>query len=234
MKASRLLVALGGLSTCLFGVSTAEATPPDAEVTERLGFLESRLEAGTGAAERWSYGWLGAFGTLSVAQFGVALGTTDPGLRADTAVGAVSASLGCVPFALFPFAPRLAASELRLLPANTPDERRRKLARAEALMKKSAKAEKFGRSWVPHVAGTTVAIVWGVVLAAAYHRVRSGIINATIGSGIVELQIWTQPTAAITDWKAYSDGHYRIPPKAPAPRVGFGVVDGQLGLLGSF
>jgi len=102
-----LFFVVGALS---LPAALARAEPTDAEVATRLAFIEKRLADGTPAATRWSYGWLATFGTLSVAQFGVALGTTDPGLRADTAVGAFSSSLGILPFALLPFTPRFAAT----------------------------------------------------------------------------------------------------------------------------
>ena len=201
---------------------------------DRIAFIQSRLDAGTAAADRWSYGWFATFGLLSVGQLGVALGTTDAGLRKDMAVGAVSATLGVMPFALFPFAPRFAADELRVLPEQTPTERRSKLARAEALLESCAEAEQAGRGWVPQMVGEAVNVAWGLVLALGYHRVQTGVLNAVIGMGITELQIFTQPTAAIDDWQDYSTRAFRAPRGARGPSLSVTAGLGTVGLGGDF
>jgi hypothetical protein len=206
----------------------------DSEVDARLAFVEGRLEAGTAAANRWSYGWLATYGTLSLLQVGVALGTTSPTLRRDAAVGGVAASVGVVPFGLFPFTPRFAADRLRAWPSSTPDERRHKLARGEALLKKSAEAERFGRSWVPHVLGNSVAIAWGFVLALGYHRIATGIITGSVGVGLVEVQIWTQPTAAIHDWDEYSHWHTHHATRTEGPSLSVVPSEGGVGLMARF
>jgi len=218
---------------CSFPPSVARAELPDAEVAARLAFIEARLDAGTAAATRWSYGWLATYGVFTLGQYGLALAVKDPGLRADMAVGAVSSSLGVAPLLLLPFTPRFAAAELRALPEGTPDERRRKLARAERLLRKSAESEAAGRSWLAHVVGGGVAVAWGAVLAIAYHRVRSGVINGIAGVGICELQIFTQPTAAIADWDAYSRGALRAA-RPRGPSFGVAPAPGGMGIAVTF
>lgn len=182
----------------------AAAPPSDAEVTRRIAFIQERLDRGTAAADRWWYGWYAGWTALTVGQAALAVGTTDAGLRADSAVGAVGSSLGVIPLGLFPFPARFAAADLRALPASTPDERRRKLARAEGLLKTSAEAEVFGRSWISHTLCGTVSIALGLVLGLAYRRPLTGALNAVAGIALSEIQIFTQPTAAIDDWSEYS------------------------------
>ena len=189
------------ITLCLIGFAeVARADPSDEEVEQRLTFIEKRLEAATPEANAWSYGWLATFGGLSLAQFGIALGTKDPGFRADMAVGSLSCALGVLPFAIMPFTPRYAAGALATWPARTPDERRKKLARAEALLEKSAKVERAGHGPTPHILGLGVAFGAGLVLDFAYKRIRTGMMNTAVGVVLVEAQIFTQPTTAIDDW----------------------------------
>jgi len=122
----------------------------------------------------------------------------------DEAVGAAVSSLGVLPLGLLPFPARRAAGVLRTLPEATPEERRRKLARAERLLRDSAAVEALNRSWVNHVLGDAVSIGTGVVLAFGYRRpLGSAVFNAASGIALNELQIFTQPTQAIDDLGAY-------------------------------
>ncbi len=45
-----------------------------------------------------------------------------------------------------------------------------------------------------------------LVLALAYKRVVSGIVTLVSGVAITEAQVFTRPTAAIDDWRAYQQG----------------------------
>jgi hypothetical protein len=131
---------------------------------------------------------------------------SDPGLRADMAVGAVGTSLGVVPLGLFPFEARFAAADLRAVAGSSPGERRRKLDAAERSLERSAEAEAFGRSWVAHVLGIGVSLGLGLVLVVGYDRVASGIVNCAGGVAVTELQILTQPTDAIDALREYRAG----------------------------
>lgn len=234
MRVRGLLVVLAGALACSLSPSAARAEPPDAEVAARLAFLDARLEAGTAAADRWWYGWFAGFGALTLGQYGIALAIKDPGFRADMAVGAVTSSLGLLPLGALPFTPRLAAAELRALPEGRPGERRRKLARAEALLRKSAEAVAFRRSWLAHLAGDGVSIASGFVLAGAYHRVRSGILNGIVGVAIVELQIFTLPRAPIADQEAYARGAWGSAARPRGPSFGLVPAPGGLGIGAHF
>jgi hypothetical protein len=196
--------------TLLLRAAPVAAEPPgaalalsDAEVARRLAFIEVRLERGSFAANRWWNAWFYGWTALTVAQAAVAFAATDPGLRTDMAVGAVSSSLGVIPLGLFPFPPRLAAGELRALPEGTKEERRRKLSRAERLLRESAEAEAFGRSWMNHALSGVVSVGVGLLLGLGYKRPAAGVINAAGGVALCELEIFTQPTAAIDDLRAY-------------------------------
>lgn len=210
MRAQRPLQALLAAITIGLAPLSAAADPPraaapysDAEITQRIAFIQTRLDRATPAADRWWYGWYIGWSGLTVGQSVIAVAATDAGLRADSAVGAVGSSLGIGPLGVFPFPACTAAAELRSLSASTPDERLRKLKRAEGLLRNSADAEAFGRSWITHALSGTVSIALGLVLGLGYKRPVTGALNAVAGIAISEAQIFTQPTAAINDWSEY-------------------------------
>lgn len=186
----------------------------DAEVTRRLAFIEQHLESGTAAANRWWYGWYAGFSALTVGQFVIALAVDDPKDRAGYAVGAAASSLGVIPLGFLPFTPRLAAANLRAYPATTPAERRRKLAAAERLLHAAADVEIQGRSWITHALGLSVSLASGLVLGLGYHSTRAAVLNSVGGVALTELQIFTQPTAAISAWRAYERGQIASPKTA--------------------
>jgi len=195
------------------------ASPSDAEVTRRIAFLQTRLDSGTAAANRWWYGWYTGWTALTVGQGVIALAVTDPGLRADAAVGAVGSSLGLIPLGLVPFPARHAAADLRAMPESTPSERKIKLARGERLLRESAASEVLRRKWFNHVLCGTVSTSVGLVLALGYGRPVTGALSATIGIALSEAQIFTMPTAAIDDWNEYrkEGGEHAGRARRPAP-----------------
>jgi hypothetical protein len=183
----------------------------DVEITRRLGFIERHLESGTVAADRWWYGWYAGWTALTAGEVVFALAATDRGFRVDSAVGAVSCSLGVIPLGFLPFVPRTAAASLRAVPGVTREERRRKLAVAERLLRTSAETEALGRSWLTHTLGISVSVAAGLILALGYKRPVTGTINIVTGVALTEAQIFTQPTAAITAWRAYGLGRFETP-----------------------
>lgn len=201
MRAAALAVMLVVFT---MGMSHAHAEPPsDAEVSRRLAFIETRLARGTGPANLWwsscYYGWT----ALSMGQFVWALATPDKDRRTDMAVGAAASTLGVIPLGVLPFPARTAWADLARVPAASPLERRRKLAFAEHLLEAAAKDEKLRRSWVNHATSIGVSIGVGLLLGVGYGRPMSGVINAVGGIALSEIQIWTMPTAAITDYSEY-------------------------------
>jgi hypothetical protein len=210
---------------------------PDAEVSRRLAFIEERFERGKTTARLWWYGWYFGYMALTVGQAAVAVAVKDRGQQVDRAVGAAFSSLGVLGIGITDFPPRYARAALQSLPAGTSGERRRKLAHAERLLADSAKAEAGGRSWVAHVAGVGVTVVNSLVLALAYKRIASSLLTLGGGVAITEAQIFTRPTAAIDDLRAYRQGAWRGSAPVGDSRSGaFRVVaqPGGVGLSAAF
>ena len=184
----------------------AQGRTSDEQVTRRIAFIQERLERAGPSARLWWNAWFAAYMTLTIGEGAAAIATSDQGIREDSAVGAVTSALALLPMGLFDFEPLDAASRVHAMPEATVAERRLKLASAERLLRASADTERFGRSWVMHVVGGSVAVGSGLVLALVYDRRTSGVVNALAGVAVSEAQILTQPTAAIDDWEHYSAG----------------------------
>jgi hypothetical protein len=217
----------------LLGTSSASAadSPSDAEVSQRLAFIEARLSRGAGSANLWWNSWYYGWTALSMGQFVWAIATPDKGRRTDMAVGAAASTLGVIPLGVLAFPARIAPRDLARVPATSPESRRRKLAFAEHLLEAVAKDEKLRRSWVNHATSIGVSIGAGLVLGVGYGRPVPGLINALGGVALAEIQIWTTPTAAIGDFAEYQKLRTTNPSLAPmrAPSsktssVGFSLV----------
>jgi hypothetical protein len=197
---------LAGIALALMlGTSSSAAAdaPSDAEVSQRIAFIESRLSRGAGAANLWWNSWYYGWTALSMGQFVWAIATPNKDTRTDMAVGAAASTLGVIPLGVLAFPARTAPRDLARVPASSPQERRRKLAFAEHLLEAAAKDEKLRRSWVNHATSIGVSIGVGLVLGVGYGRPVPGLINALGGIALSELQIWTMPTAAIGDFSEY-------------------------------
>ncbi|MBK9262577.1 MAG: hypothetical protein IPM54_22580 [Polyangiaceae bacterium] len=225
-------------------VSRADAAPPsDTEVSRRLAFIEARLARGAGPANMWWSSWYYGWTALSMGQFVWAIATPDKGTRIDMAVGAAASTLGVIPLGVLPFPARTAQRDLARVPARSPEERRRKLAFAEHLLEAAAKDQKLRRSWVNHATSIGVSIGVGLVLGVGYGRPIPGLINSIGGIALSELQIWTQPTAAITDFADYEKlrneskpSTTMLPPKTNGFPVSISIAPhpGGISISGSF
>jgi len=223
--------------------AVAADVPSDTEVTRRLEFIETRLVRASGKANLWwnacYFGWT----ALTTGQFVIALATSDAGTRKDMAVGAAASSLAVIPLGILPFPARTAARELALVPANSAQERYRKLLVAERLLESASKDEKLRRSWVNHVTSIGVSIGVGVLLGVGYDRPVPGLLNALGGIALSEIQIWTTPTAAIADFAEYQTfrrnpgaGSAMPGPRHVEPAIRFSVAPagGGMAIIGHF
>lgn len=220
MPRSTLPLGCALLAAITLSAAAAAAEEPDDVVRRKLDFLDDRLTRGERAASTWWSAWYITYLTATVGQATVAAAVRDRDLRADMAVGAVSSALGVVPLGLFDFPARYAGTALRAHPGRTPGERRARLALGEKLLRASAEAEAFGRSWLTHLGCLGVSALSGVVLAVAYKRGVSSLITVATNLAVGELQVWTQPTTAVRDWAAYQQGALGPPPASTGPRLG--------------
>jgi len=195
-------------------VFAQEAALSDDQVKERLAFITKSLEAGQPGARRWSYGWIGLYGTGALAM-GVLAATdwktgpdVDNSTGQDMLVGSGTFALGVVGLVMDPFTPATAAKKLGRLPESSAAERLAKLKRAEELLRQCAKRERAGRGLTTHLLNAGVNAAAGIVTVAAFDRpAGDGLMTFAIGEAVSLLNIFTQPMRAVRDLKKYEAGY---------------------------
>jgi hypothetical protein len=157
------------------------------------------LEADDSHTRLWRDGWLLAFGAAAVGQGVVALASSDPRLRVPAIVGGAKSTLGFLSVLVGPASahPRSAASDVRLLPDRTPDERRAALRAAEARLASAAEEERLRRSWVTLIGGALVNLAGAYVSWIGYKQYATGWIGLGLGLAVSQTQFHTQPTEAL-------------------------------------
>ncbi|MFH2064369.1 MAG: hypothetical protein ABIK15_04095 [Pseudomonadota bacterium] len=188
-------------------VSILADSLPDEEISRRITFIQERLDQGTTTARRWQYSWMLINGGLSYLQFGMATTLDDKDEehdRFDNIVGGITGLLGAGDLAVNPLVAWSAAERLRQLPDTTTDEKIAKLRQGEALLKACADREEYGRSWKTHALNGLVNLLAGVAIACDDNRKGDGALAFASGMLVSEIQIFTMPTRAISDWQEYS------------------------------
>lgn len=194
----------------------------DSTVGERIQYIQQALDAGTGSARLWWDGWVAFYSGATAVSLAAALTTNSKILQVTGGVSAAESLIGLGGMLIFPYKARTAAETLRNMPDTTPEDKARKLAAAEELLKQSSDAEIAGKSWIQHLLGVLVnaagaGVVWGVygsrIRQAGGTPWEQALELFVVGTGVSELQIWTEPTRAITDEKNYLNmQHPRIEP----------------------
>jgi hypothetical protein len=213
-RVAAILLLIGLVSGA--GAFGQQAALTDRQVTERLAFITSALEAGQPRAKTWWYGWIGAYsaGAIAGGVLAAANADNDSSFTEDMGAAGGTCALGVVGLLIDPFTPATAAKKLRALPETSPAERRAKLARAEELLRRCARRERSGRSLTTHLLNAGVNAAAGAVTVAAFDRpFADGLVTFAIGEAVSLLNIFSQPMRAARDLKRYEAGY----PAAAAP-----------------
>jgi hypothetical protein len=194
------------LSGCYGANLSAQTTVSDtSKVKERIAYIQNALQRSATPVDVWWYGWLGAYSAATVAQGAVALSSNELATRQDMGLGACTTILGAALQLATPIHTGKDARYLATLPDSTQEQKLKKLAMAESLLKGNALKEKAGRSWQIHALNEAVNLGSGLITWLAFKRtVWDGVENFLINSAITEAQIWTQPTKTIRDYTDYS------------------------------
>ncbi len=189
----------------------------DGTAGDRIQYIQQALDAGTGAATLWWDGWVAFYSGATAVSLTAALTTNSKVLQVTGGISAAESLIGLGGMLIFPFRARTAAEALRNMPDSTPEEKAQKLAAAENYLRQSSDAEIAGKAWVQHLLGVLVnAAGAGVAWSVYGSRIRQGggtpwqqaLELFVIGTGVSELQIWTEPTRAISDEKNYRDTYH--------------------------
>ncbi len=173
--------------------SDGRGTISDAEVNERLAFLEHTLDERRLYADLWWKGWTGFYGLGMVVQSVEAARTDDGGRRADYIVSAVKALGGVINQVRRPLFAAQGADPIRALPGQTREQRQVQLKESEILLRRRAEQADQRFSWVRHSANFGVNLAGGVIVSEGFDERTRGWRSAAIGFAVGELMIWSQP-----------------------------------------
>lgn len=187
---------------------------------KRIQYIQQALDSGTPSAKLWWNSWVGFYSAATIVSLAAALTTKNEVMQITGGVSAGESLIGLSGMLIFPFKARTAAAELRSIAENTPTERSQKLVRAEELLKQSSDAERAGKSCLQHLLGVLVnaagaAVVWPLYEDRINHAGgiawQQALELFIVGTAVSELQIWTEPSKAISDEKDYLKKYFSYP-----------------------
>lgn len=203
------LMALFLTAAVLYSPAAAD-TPEDAtvgtDISQKIHWIQSHLDAGSPSAKRWQYGWSTAYGGLTYLYAGQAHMLDDDDQaneRYDAVVNSAASFAGLVGMLAMPLKTHTAAQTLKGMPEATQAQKEAKLQQAEALLRESAQREVQGRSWKAHAMGAAVSALAGVAVACDDGRGSDGLVMFAANLLVSEIQIFTTPTRATEGWQRY-------------------------------
>jgi hypothetical protein len=176
----------------------------DSLVSVRLQFLKTTIEHDKVHTRQWWYGWLGLYSAATIGQGAIYFTSNNKSLRQDMALGAATTLLGAAGQFISPLIPDKKVHQFNMIPENTSDEKRKKLKRAEKLLKECIQKEKEARNWQNHAMTSAVNLGGGLITWLGFKRtVWDGVLNFAINEAVTEIQIFTSPTFAKRNYKRY-------------------------------
>lgn len=176
----------------------------DEEISQRLHFIEQRLDDGRRHANYWQLGWSGFYAVSGAVQGASAIRTDDGDNRANYIVGATKSALALTTQLLRPLGARLGADEIRAMPGESRVDRLRQLGRGEDLLRQNAERAGERTMWKTHLTSLAVNLAGGAAIWA-FGDSKDALISVASGIAFSELAIWTQPGRAITDLEDYKN-----------------------------
>lgn len=185
----------------------------DEEVTRRVAMLSEELRDNEAAFTTWYWLWTAGYGTASAGSLG--LGLLAPRF-ADTpaderrwrvnmffSAGTTAVALGLMALTY----PTVigAADAIETARDGTPDGERHALMLAERLAATSADEAAMGVAWYQHAANAAFNLAVSLVMWLGFGYGGDALVNFLISTAVVELQILTQPTGLIDDWRGYQN-----------------------------
>ena len=176
----------------------------DAELDQRLAFIETRLAGLNPNARYWQHGWTGWFTATTVGQAVIAIAGDDNDNRINFSVGAFKSAAGLAQMLVKPLPAVTSSERFQAIPSQTRAQRMRKLEQGEALLRENADRTQQRYTWKRHLPGVGVNLLGGAVIAA-YGDGTDAVISTLVGIAVIEANIWTEPTRALTDLEDYQN-----------------------------
>jgi 4-amino-4-deoxy-L-arabinose transferase-like glycosyltransferase len=182
----------GLIAVALLVATPAAASECREDVEERLAVLAVTFDDQVTYLQAWSWTWGSIYTAGAATQFIIAgtMNAQNPA-RTDMLVGAVSAAVGSLTFWVLP--QRFIIPLKRARATWDDKDRCALLARAEAVRAKVEKEQALGKSWVGHMGNLFVNVGLSLILGLGYGHWEAAMISGFVGTGIGELNLFTQP-----------------------------------------
>lgn len=200
----------------------------DEEIDRRLTFLTERLDERRLHAALWKYGWLtvdSAGGIASAARAGF----DDGSRRVNDISQAGKAVIGVAYLLLNPMPGVDGADPVRAMPAASREDKLARLGRAEEILAREAERAHDRTSWLLHL-GNVVVNAAASAAVLAYGNDGLALQSFLIGTGVGELQIWSQPWKGPADWEEYEQFVATGGVEPPTPTAEWRIVPQGLGV----
>jgi len=175
----------------------------DAELDERIAFIEERLDAGETYAKYWQWGWTGAY------SMGVVIGTTQASLtdsgknRANYVTTAVKGVIGTTRLVFWPHPGRNGADEIdESLFGTTRSAQERRLQRGEEILQEVADKATHRTNWKSHAANVGLNLV-GAGFILGFGHATDAAESFGVGVAVGTAQILSAPKRGIQDLEDY-------------------------------
>ncbi|MDH5378615.1 MAG: hypothetical protein OEX00_09850 [Gammaproteobacteria bacterium] len=161
--------------------AVAQDDVSDAEIARRIAFIEGKLDDRKGHTEIWHGTWSVINGGATVGLAIAAGLSSSSDNRINYATQSVVALIGVADLYFFRPIPGLdGAQPIHTLPDATPEERREKLAKAEAMLRASAAREEERTGWSYHAGNVAVNGLAGTVIGV-FGDTKDGIVAGSFG-----------------------------------------------------
>ncbi|MBW8189402.1 hypothetical protein K0504_00015 [Neiella marina] len=191
---------------CLLISTSSNATDydqlSDAELDQRLAYLNKSFDEIESPSDYWHYGWSGFYAVSAVAQAAKAADESDSDDSTKLWVGAIKSTGGLAMMLMKPLPIVHGLDEYQSMPATTRAQKIEQLKKAEQLLRHSAWRANERYTWKPH-AITIGANLIGAAAIAAFGDSSDALSSSALGIVIGEAAIWTQPSAAEQQWENY-------------------------------
>ncbi|MFW5876705.1 MAG: hypothetical protein ACOCXM_08205 [Myxococcota bacterium] len=177
----------------------------DAEVDARYQHVYRALQAQETHGRWWYFGWLGLFSGLAGAQ-SILAALDVGGERPRHLTGVLGNGLSIVAYTILPrfgLETAFAARRLRRKPAATAAERRERLLYAEALLERTAGAQRQGTGGLALSQGFAFGLGASLTLGLAYDDTAGALQFAFASPAVNTLRVITAPTGSMRAWEEY-------------------------------
>jgi len=174
----------------------------NAELEQRLKFIETRLARQSPNARYWQHGWTGFHAASAVVQGVLAVDADDSDDEVNYLVGAVKSTGALAQMLIRPLPAVQSATRFQALPSRSREERIHKVAQGEALLHENADHAATRTSWKRHLIGVGANLFGGVAIAA-FGDSSDAVTSTLLGVAVSEANIWTEPSRALNDLEDY-------------------------------